>query len=81
MPHEVVPGEWVTGLKNASLAQGRITVHRITSLKALMRALAHPEQWLGIVNPYGEAFPVAGPSRWKEILAGIRQYVRHGGHS
>lgn len=72
--------EWGTGLESAALADDRITVARIISLDELAGALAHPEKWLAIINPYGEAFPVAGPSRWKEMLAGIRQYVRNGGN-
>ncbi len=72
--------EWVTALESSSWVGDRLTVRRITSLEELMGALAHPEKWLAIINPYGEAFPVAGPTRWKEILAGIRQYVRHGGN-
>jgi len=73
-------GQWITGLKNAFLADDRITVHSITSIEALMGALAHPETWLAMINPYGEAFPIPGPARWRETLAGIRQYVRHGGN-
>jgi outer membrane protein assembly factor BamB/type 1 glutamine amidotransferase len=76
----ITPAEWFAGLQKSPLAGERITVRRIASYDELATAMAHPEKWLGIINPYGEAFPVAGPSRWKEMLAGIRQYVRHGGN-
>jgi hypothetical protein len=76
----ITPREWMTGLEKSSLPGDQVRVKRITSVEELVAALAHPEQWLAIINPYGEAFPVSGPSRWKEMLAGIRQYVRHGGN-
>jgi uncharacterized protein len=76
----ITPSEWVTGLENSALADDKVAIKRIGSVEELVAALAHPEQWLGIINPYGEAFPVSGPSRWKEMLASIRQYVRHGGN-
>jgi outer membrane protein assembly factor BamB len=76
----ITPREWVTNLEKSVLADDKIAIKRIGSVEELVAALAHPEQWLAIINPYGEAFPVSGPSRWKEMLTAIRQYVRHGGN-
>ena len=46
-------------------------------LLTAMSALAHPEQWLGIINPYGEAFPVADGEHGaaRELLEDVRDII------
>jgi hypothetical protein len=75
----IQPGQWVAAFEASKLAteQG-VPVKRLASIDELTAALAAgPTQWLAIVNPYGELFPVAGD--WREALASVRKYVEHGG--
>jgi outer membrane protein assembly factor BamB len=76
----IKPEVWVARLQQTKLADYKVAVKRLTTVEDLVAALAHPESWLSIVNPYGESFVVAGPGRWQEMVASIRQYVRNGGN-
>jgi outer membrane protein assembly factor BamB len=77
---QIKPEVWIAGLQNAKLADYKVAIKRLTTVEDLVSAMAHPETWLAILNPYGEQFVSAGPGRWQEMVASIRYYVRNGGN-
>jgi outer membrane protein assembly factor BamB/type 1 glutamine amidotransferase len=77
---QIKPEVWIAGLQNIKLADYKVAIKRLTTVEDLVNALAHPETWLAILNPYGEHFVSAGPGRWQEMVASIRHYVRNGGN-
>jgi len=77
----VSPGDWLASLQGSALAKDlAVPIRPIDSVEALVAALtAGPEQWLAIVNPYGEGFPAEGEGQWRDMLNRIRTYVQNGG--
>lgn len=72
--------QWVQGLTAAMTAsQTPLAVRPLTSYEDMAKALAHPDEYLALINPYGEHFPAAGPGRWQETLRAVRDYCAHGG--
>lgn len=74
--------DWLKALRQEDWVNHRgIAVEPIEDSRALSAALiSGPEQWMAIINPYGEVFPVRGPDDWKAALERIRSYVRRGGN-
>ena len=68
--------QWQRGLVAAQMP---LAVKPLTSYAQMLNALARPDDYLAIVNPYGEHFPSAGPGRWRATLETIRAYCAHGG--
>jgi hypothetical protein len=78
---KLTPAEWLETLGAAPwVREAGLSVKRLTTVAELTAALAAgPDQYLAILNPYGEAFPVAAPEQWREMLGTVREYVRRGG--
>jgi hypothetical protein len=78
---KLTPGEWAETLSSAAwVRDAGLSVKRLATVADLSGALAAgPDEFLAILNPYGELFPVAGPDRWREMLGAVREYVRRGG--
>jgi hypothetical protein len=77
----ITPGEWHNALNASRLTtQFGAAIRRITSYNALVAALqAGPTNWLAIINPGGENFPIAAAGQWQTTLGLIRDYVNRGG--
>jgi hypothetical protein len=75
------PADWYQALSSSRVAtEWGAPVRRITTTNALVAALqAGPTQWLAIVNPSGEHFPVLAADTWQPVLRLIRDYVNRGG--
>lgn len=77
---KITPDTWVSFLEQSPLAKSGVAVKRLGTYDELQTALtAGPTQWLAIINPYGESFPIPGPGRAREALAALRDYVSKGG--
>jgi hypothetical protein len=74
------PEQWMEVLGACEPARaGRLRVVPLTSVSEVAGALAHPEAWLAIVNPYAELLPVDAVHPRAGMLSAIRRYVRKGG--
>jgi len=78
---KITPAHWLKALRQSPLAtQYGLAVQPIATAKDLDAALrGDPQQFLAIINPYGERFPTIAPAAWRETLQRIRDYVEHGG--
>lgn len=78
---DIQPADWVQAFEESPLATDHgLRVQRISTVAALTEALrAGVRQWLCIVNPYGETFPIAERGKWREMLDLMREYVNNGG--
>jgi hypothetical protein len=73
------PAEWLRALEGSVLAARHgLTIEALTP-QQLREALAPPSEWLAIINPYGEIFPVVPGTSSMQTLGRIREYVEHGG--
>ena len=70
--------DWEKGLA-APLEDLGLKVRPLRSEQDLKSALNDTADFLGIVNPYGEHFPISGPGSEQETLSAIRSYCEHGG--
>ena len=77
----IAPQQWVDALSASALVTRHgLRVVKLDTVARLMGALqAGPQQWLCIINPYGEGYPAEGPGRWREMLDAIVRYVNEGG--
>lgn len=73
--------DWAKGLADSALVRTHgVRVERVTSAAALKEVFAAGHRtYFAILNPYGEIFPVEGRDRWREVVSGVRDYVRAGG--
>ena len=73
----VAPKEWRAALQ-AALPPGCV-YEELRTIPALHRAVASSD-YLLILNPYGESFPVDKPENYLKRLDGVRDFVRAGGN-
>ncbi|MGN0852031.1 MAG: hypothetical protein ACI4Q3_01495 [Kiritimatiellia bacterium] len=71
------PGEWRTALQ-AALPPG-CTFEELRTIPQLQRAIASSD-YLLVLNPYGEAFPVDRPANYLRRLDDLRAFVQAGGN-
>jgi hypothetical protein len=78
---DIQPADWVEAFEKSALAtEHGLRIQRIGTVPALTEALrTGVRQWLCIINPYGENFPIAERGKWREMLDLIREYVNKGG--
>jgi hypothetical protein len=74
------PAQWAAGMAGAEpVRSGSARVVLLAGASEVADALAHPDQWLAIVNAQAELLPVDASHPRGAMLAAIRQYVRRGG--
>jgi hypothetical protein len=77
----ITPTDWYQALAGSRVAtEWGAPIRRITTTNALVAALqAGPTQWLAILNPSGEQFPMVAAAAWQPMLQLVRDYVNRGG--
>lgn len=77
---EVRVSQWRERLAAAAAASsGKVQFVELASLKTI-RAATAADDYLALLNPYGEALPTGGDEPIEPVVAGIGQYVRAGGN-
>jgi hypothetical protein len=72
--------EWLSAFQSISASEkSEVIMETLTSPKAMVDALKS-QQFLAILNPYGEWIPVPGEGDTETTLDNIREYVKAGGH-
>lgn len=77
----VSPETWLAQLSQSDWIQRfKLPVVPIRQRGQLLDALQEgPSQWLALLNPYGEHYPIIDGSNWQHTLAQIERYVVNGG--
>lgn len=77
----VPPEIWLAQLSQSAWIQRfELPVVPIRQRAHLLAALqAGPSQWLALLNPYGEHYPIIDSSNWQHTLAQIERYIVNGG--
>ena len=77
---DVLVNDWRTRLSDiAARSNGRVSFTELDSPQAMLSA-ARQNEFLCVVNPYGEGLPLTRDDGMTEAVDAIRSYVKAGGH-
>ena len=76
----IAVSDWAEGLRKLPFVQSEKSPFVVLETIDQLTAAEKADDFMAIVNPYGEWLPVAKPGDMAAAVARIEQYVRRGGH-